>query len=251
MRIISRFRDYYDSVQVHGQDLEQVYVRMEEKEELGATWPFPWTLPAIYDNTGIKFKTHIIGFCGKIYPCLNLYKYINADVVDDVLCYSFSEVDAFFERNLKKKALVDYYDEKSKRCYSIAFRRTRFKEFFEKAEAQADKHQKRFMDHLSPVFVATLHGRAYGHWQTGYAPYNSLQGEGVDRADPGQKIIWNHSLREYEFVRIKDPYTAFQEISMYLGNMAFPNKPIPEMSDEDMAFIKGFDKYSFRKDKAT
>ena len=52
-------------------------------------------------------------------------------------------------------------------------------------------------------------------------------------------------------MRIKDPYTAYQELSMYLGNMAFPNKPIPTISDEVMAEIKGFNKFSFRKDKAT
>jgi hypothetical protein len=33
--------------------------------------------------------------------------------------------------------------------------------------------------------------------------------------------------------------------------MAFPNKPIPKIDDKTMAEIKGFDKFSFRKDKAS
>jgi hypothetical protein len=37
---------------------------------------------------------------------------------------------------------------------------------------------------------------------------------------------------------------------MWLNNQAEPRKPIPEISDEIMVEIKGFDKrYSFRKDK--
>ena len=44
-----------------------------------------------------------------------------------------------------------------------------------------------------------------------------------------------------------DTYTAYQEIQMLLGNLAQPNKPIPEIPDKDMVSIKGFDKWSFRK----
>ena len=49
---------------------------------------------------------------------------------------------------------------------------------------------------------------------------------------------------------VVDPYTAFQEIAMFLGGMAMPLKPIPHLSDEIIAASKGFDKYSFRKDKS-
>ena len=49
----------------------------------------------------------------------------------------------------------------------------------------------------------------------------------------------------------QDPYTAYQNLSMWVNNQAQPIKPIPPMKDEDMVSIKGFDKYSFRKDKTT
>jgi hypothetical protein len=50
-------------------------------------------------------------------------------------------------------------------------------------------------------------------------------------------------------MKLFEPYQAYQEISMFVNNLAIPEKPIPKMSDEDMASIKGFDKFSFRKDK--
>ena len=44
-----------------------------------------------------------------------------------------------------------------------------------------------------------------------------------------------------------DTFTAYQELQMYFGALAQPNKPIPNVSDKDMVSIKGFDKWSFRK----
>lgn len=42
-----------------------------------------------------------------------------------------------------------------------------------------------------------------------------------------------------------DTFTAYQELEMFFGNLARPNKPIPEILDKDMVSIKGFDKWSF------
>lgn len=75
-----------------------------------------------------------------------------------------------------------------------------------------------------------------------------------DREVDGQK--WrgyqekNPNLSLLQFQQIKDPYTAFQEIEQWLCNQASPEKPIPQISNNDMIEAKGFDlKYSFRKEK--
>ncbi len=62
-----------------------------------------------------------------------------------------------------------------------------------------------------------------------------------------RKIVYNASLKELEFFRLFDPYTAFQEISMFLGGLAVPLKEIPQVPDKIMVGIKGFDQWSFRK----
>jgi len=218
---------------------------MEAEEDLKDKWPFPWAY--CRDSYPLSLKQHIIGWCGQIYPCLELsYMWKHTDPGKGVdyphtHCYTLDEVDAFVTSYFKKKDTEVYFGEIGPRYYrSTGPCRKSFKDFYDAVEKVKDKHQKRFEEHLSPIFAATLHGRAY-------SGYGSLP----DRADPGQKIVWNASLRDYDFMRIKDPYTAYQELSMYLGNMAFPNKPIPVISDEVMAEIKGFNKFSFRKDKAT
>jgi hypothetical protein len=81
-----------------------------------------------------------------------------------------------------------------------------------------------FLKHRSPVFIAEV--------------VNEYEG----------KITYNGCLKPFEFYRVFDPYLAFQEIAMWLGNQAVPIKPIPKIDDVTMAEIKGFDKFSFRKD---
>lgn len=246
MRIISEHHDYYDGVQIYGQDGGLQYVRRPLDEDLGETWPFPWIIPHRENN--FRLKNHVIGFCGKIHPVLHLYTLGSSwQKEQEAYCYTLEEVDAFVAPLLNKKELATYHSTEKwyYNSFHVASRRLQYKGFFDAFAEIADKNQWRFEKNLSPVFVASLKGRAYGDY-----PYRG-QSHKPDRADPGQKIVWNGNLKDFQFARIKDPYTAYQEISMYLGNMAFPNKPIPEIDDKTMAEIKGFNKFSFRKDKAT
>jgi hypothetical protein len=55
-------------------------------------------------------------------------------------------------------------------------------------------------------------------------------------------------LQDFDFFRIKDTYSAYQEIQQWVANRARPEPPIPQIDDKTMAEIKGHgDRYSFRK----
>lgn len=59
------------------------------------------------------------------------------------------------------------------------------------------------------------------------------------------------SLKDYDFPRAMDPYTLFQELSMFVGGV-LPRNPNPmvEITDDNVKVSKhGFDKWSFRKHK--
>lgn len=62
-------------------------------------------------------------------------------------------------------------------------------------------------------------------------------------------LTCNPQLNCYNFEKVRNPWEAFQDLQMWFGNQAVPEKPIPVPNDKIMAEIKGFDKYSFRKDK--
>lgn len=61
------------------------------------------------------------------------------------------------------------------------------------------------------------------------------------------KVVWNARLKDYGFQKIFDPYQAFQQLEMFLGNLASPQTPIPKMTDVQKRDSHGFDTWSFKK----
>lgn len=63
----------------------------------------------------------------------------------------------------------------------------------------------------------------------------------------GNLLVVNPCLRDIGFQSILDPYTCFQEISMYLsGVMGCTEKDVIEVSDVTQKYKKGFDDNSFK-----
>ena len=98
--------------------------------------------------------------------------------------------------------------------------------------------------------VAELEGQ---HWLDPFVHFNvpSFYCSVDLRSDIKQKITINPVLRDYNFQRVKDPYTAFQDISMFMGGVI--PRQVPEtvtISDIDRLVGHGFDKkHSFRNTK--
>ena len=68
--------------------------------------------------------------------------------------------------------------------------------------------------------------------------------------DSSDTVFVNSQLNRYEFQKIKDPYSAWQDLQIYF-NSVLPRQ-IPEtisISDKDRIAGHGFDKWSFRKHK--
>lgn len=62
------------------------------------------------------------------------------------------------------------------------------------------------------------------------------------------QVVINPPLKDYEFFKVMDPYTAFQELSMWVGGtLAWPPQMMIELDDKYRVLAHGFDKHSFRK----
>ena len=223
MRIISQFRDYYDVVQKEGQDQTLIYIR-DKKEVEPRSYPFVnwYNFKSYWQFEDLHTKAYTIGFCGKVYSAIEFsdFKFENVKI-----CFTLEEANKYLDDNLKSKK-----PKVRQRIYA------EFKRFFEDAKKQlenSNSFKHLFEDNRSPVFIATIDGST--KWS-------------VWKRKP--KIVYNASLKELEFFRVVDPYQAFQEINMWMSNQAMPEKVIPEMPDSIKVFSKGFDKFSFRKDKA-
>ena len=60
-------------------------------------------------------------------------------------------------------------------------------------------------------------------------------------------LIVNPTLRSYQFFKVIDPFTAYQELSMFLGNNLVTQKdPNPPISDVDKRDTHGFNEWSFK-----
>jgi hypothetical protein len=217
MRIKSSFHDYYDGVQSHGQDQELLYLR------------YPKTIP-ISDRkryyyhwcTHIDYRPIYVGFCGSIYTMLQFRKYMDTDWIN---CWSIEDVDKFYQKHANKKEQKEYMTKRAghKRYVWRMSNRDQYIKSWKELQEKSKEYLQYFEEHKCPVFI-------------------------IGYRNSKLTLRTNGSLKSTDFQRMIDPYTAYQEISMYLGNIAQPEKHIPEVSDKDMITAKGFDKYSFRKD---
>ena len=243
MRIISKFHDYYDGVAAYDQDRSLIYNRqqhtfsyrlpfnlenMSDQKEL----PLPKCKEVTYGYNDWRMYINqvIVGFCGKIYPVLQCDKSFPCWAKDNTPSFKFDcrnidDFDLFVEKNFgyDKDFMRQKYTNKKSHF------RKNISDFFNEVSQKQDDFEDLFLDAESPLFVSRYNHRF-------------------------SDITFNDSLKSYivDFPSVYpqfDAYTAYQEISMFLGGMAVPQTPIPPIGDEVMAEIKGFDKYSFRKNK--
>lgn len=165
----------------------------------------------------------IIGFCGKLYPVIGFTRRIpenNAIIFHWV--YSLASLDLFLESNgyiLNKKKPWWV----SRTSYNFEHY-SEYKRFLENTN-NYDSLKLISQNANVPVFVYMENHRARTH-----------------------QLILNPPLNAYSFVKRIDPYTAHQELYMYVTNfMAKPERPMVQLSDKDKIHKRGFDKWSFRR----
>lgn len=230
MKIISKYRDYYDScASRHGVDNKLLFVRHEreiESEREQDRWPelrnFPSRFMGTYRGKVIYLSVFVIGFCGKLYRgifsseraknCLD-YKsnyWYSFNGINDYMLLRYK----FKENPLEKKS---YHDS------------TSFRMFME-----LPQESKSFRDRCiaEQITIISRFQEPFSH---------SINGNNAT-------VLVNHSLGNVEFFRIFSPYMAFQEISMWVGGaLNQPERPMIKVSNEVKIHKHGFDKYSFRK----
>lgn len=237
MRIISKFKDYYDGGLAYGQDDSVVYVRLTEELQRVTEWdskkfpemyertknapyigrPFPnvYVRPEHRPHerwyTNSKGRSGHIAFCGKIYP------YYQVAIRNPDSKAGLGQEDI----------LVDCYDKRFDEYVTISKRWGRnddgkdYDSFAEWTAANSGYEDASLNLFFNCPVVAYL---GYGD------------------------MILNPCLKDFNFQKVVDPFTAFQEISMFVGGV-LTNNPTPPDTQPDKAKVisHGFDpKYGFR-----
>jgi hypothetical protein len=225
MRIVSDFRDYYDCMQgACGYGAEPLFVRKKVDVEY-KEWEYPFPAGVGFNNLslpGFSASFYTIGFCGNIHYCLRIRKSCSDEIL--ATAWNYEQLNEFV---YKQRDEVKYVWTTNKTPYG-KYRQPhceQLKSVYRRLEESKGKTAKYFDRQLFPIFVGRV-----------------SNGSGT--------VTINDRLNKYGFASVMPPPQAFQELQMYLSNLAYPNKPVPEISNNDMIEAKGFDlKYSFRKEK--
>jgi len=218
MLIISKFKDYYDTAIAYGVDKECVYNRnTEEVRKPKRT----------YDDT-TEFKTknytyditpHTIGFCGDIYRMVKIHVINNYDELDEKIL-GFYDAESLI-KYMKEQSIdfkVKNYNWRS--WYRNSWKTEKeIKQYYNIEINQSD--YELFRKYHTPVFVKDYN-------------YTYI----------------NPCLKDYKFAKIKDAYSAFQDIYQYMAGVLGNNeKETVDVLDKTRVKQYGFNDWSFRTHK--
>lgn len=234
MKIVSKFHDYYDTMRSIDQSNYPLYVRETKELEARNISPvyFRWLSNMQTNNRVIDFG--YIAFCGKLYPFYQLYNLGCFYTFKAARKRLIEKIDAAKQEKDTRlstwETTLNYLNNPTMSCNRFYFTRS-YEGIF--SEENWDKMYEEAMKFK----VADEIFRKFN------VPVFSCVNSG------GQYIVTlNPCLRAMNFAAALNPYTAWQELSMYLGNILVTQKdPDIKISDELKAQSKGFDKWSFRK----
>lgn len=265
MKIISKFKDYYDGAQGAEYDNRLVYVRQQEifpknsygdKDDLRDilyTSQMDGVDISAYISDSKKYSalqvsSGIIYLCGKPYPYL-LAKWYDPSVPKSA--YGTFEPTAirwrfFYDESEAKAFCKDVNESRAKpergvrNPFDFLWRRkSSFTEESITAMFQFNRSRNCADWAVSKALPAFTWGYSCGREQTG-----SVRAPMIE---DGAQVVLNPKLADFEFYKVMPAPQAYQEIEMFLGNIAAPDKCPVELSEKDRIQQHGFDKMSFRK----
>lgn len=241
MRIISKFKDYYDAGAAHGIDTTVLYVR-DSKEVAIPLSINQLKIPRISREYIVP---GLIGYCGKIIPYVAIAqtlpeanrnymgktapyrRYSGLFSTKYIFCYSLAHLDtaiSSLEKSIGRKTALHYVTNEKNLKYIYQVK----------------------SDLIS--FLSSNHNSS-----TLYDYFPSLQIPLFDICFEKNKsdivLFTNPFLSEMEFFKVKPVITVFQDIMQFISGVLGGNSPaMVHIDDKHQLLKKGFDsKYSFRK----
>lgn len=233
MKIFSKFHDYYDSVLKFSQTEDDGVVYQREPEEI----KFDINQSEIKEVGYNRYYTceyiKFIGFCGKIYPVVVVDFRDSEDSVPEFYFIGRDD-EKLYER-------INKHNQKMSRQRLFSGFNDRELDFLT-GKTPEDSWWKRYT-FITPFDLETF----FIKYETSIFLFEHVTCGRYDKTR--WRLTKNVCLKDFGFQKIVDPFTAFQEISMFfnstLTNLKTPVMPVGD--DKVLAASKGFDKWSFRK----
>lgn len=222
MRIIGG-KDYYDTAMGYGVDTSLVFDRtgfIVDEEDCPFFTDFGLELKhkgRWYDrlrNDSINFKIVTVFFAGKLYSGIQVYE-------------NYLTETKFFWDEEKFLTYLEEHDFEigHKSWIWNAHNTTEFE--FMKRDARKDELDWAVTNKVAIATHIEENRRGKGYWNCN-----------------------TYNLKNVGFAKVLDPYTAFQELSMFVGGV-LPRDPNPmvELTEKETVAKHGFNEWSFRRHK--
>lgn len=250
MKIISDFSDYYDSA-LSSYDDNVVYqrktieynIKQKFNRFLRSNEKYD-TVNTLYNEIGLKYRRflHNNSFLSDEYQTwyfTNYNSYVAADIVKSGIKYTFREYKfiLLFCGKIYPGIRVTLVDKDNTITRLHFYNNESYINFL----ANCNLHLKTAKDHL---MLKLFFSRSGSDVDTDFHITNKITNVLVD----SEKIIINPRLADYEFYKVFDTYTCFQELEMWMaGTLSYPQNIMVEVSDQTKVEKHGFDKqYGFR-----
>jgi len=243
MKIVSKFKDYYDNAFGWYND-EPMYIRekkiieFEDTKYLLKTKEYKQfreaieiieNMPDYGDTDTFEYgDKKLIAFCGKAYPFYLIHNSVLGKYFKEI-CYSCKNIEKFLKQNEKEnKKLIERLN-----INKIKFH------YYSKGYGQIN--HKTWEDFTSK-FNFNLSSNIFRELNSPIYLLEKFRFKFI--------LTVNPLLKDYNFQSQVDPYTAYQELEIYLGNdLVNQVDPNINMTDELKRDAKGFDNWSFKRHK--
>lgn len=238
MLIVSNFHDYYDSILSFGIDKKIVYQRktidlgeFKNLDSILKNYILSLEGFSVYEkypnfiSTRLKYEPTeelqliVIFLAGVQYKLIWLNKYCFDSSVDLSKDWFYKKEDLLYNKDVNENLLKQLNPRKS-------------------------------IDNAIKDYFAENGKKAsiYNYLVEKNIPILSIR---IKNQANGVEALINPCLKKFNFQKLLDPYTAFQNLYMFVGGViGNKEKEIIKISDKDMIGKKGFDdKWSFRRQK--
>lgn len=270
MKIISKFKDYYDTALAYGQDDSVLFLRnkveyektpddlsfMNPKNTYTATTNrefFNYKNKIYFYTDYFYFNVFNVAFCGKIYTGIRVEQHKLIEGVDKLpISGSFNNLNVIEQNDFNKKKItycysIEQLDELMLKLkqYDFINNKMTVTNYIKKLSLRSMLIEKFKVDNSKIDFFASkkLPIVSYNIEESVYIEKNNKF------IEAGYRLIENPCLKDIQFYKLFDAATAYQELDMFIsGIMAPENKPMTIIDDKHKAYQHGFDCYSFKKE---
>lgn len=220
MRIVSKFKDYYDSASSYGSDEGCTFIRHSSEGDSKLSSVVTWFQWGKYTTTrdDCYFEQFWIGFCGKLYYGVEKHIY---GVEKRQFFYgedAIKEMEWYLKINRNEK--VPKYLRRLRR----GPRRLTTSDIIR--QQHSSKWFTQFDQLKVPIIVVNKRERNF----------KSI-------------VTVNDVLSQYEFGKVIEPNQAYQQIQYYLMNDLNPGMEMPDFGDKYKLLSHGMDNTSFKREK--